>query len=749
MQRKFLTLIILVSLAFFSCWDYSLPSRIELEVEGSVDLPVKIATSNWSAMLLKSLRDIFSEGMGDGIEGVEVYDVNYNGQDAQAFCVYIPIKISEGFNPNDYLDGIADFTKDGINALGIDTEVTVPSIGDFSIECPIPSIDITIPPGSKITDDFPIPFSSDGSGDNIPNFNSSNFLHAVIGEGFFTIELDLSEGNVRLSKEQFDFIYDINISQFPNDKGVLGNYFGLSYPDIPNPPNRASDKRSLNGQNINTNQVKIDGTVTIKPKQGGGYVTGGGDKLEGKLIIKMNISEYKELDLDFNAVSDNLKIDPFSVPLADAAKYLNHIKFAQCADDGKKTGIGININFKGSSKEIINALAMSIKCDALKFNSAAKPLNAGNNIFGNTDALTLDLKTTKELKFEISLLPSGANKNVLHLTNLTVGKPLNIQGDADLFQHWIEAEVNIKEALGTNAGLDGTFPDESEPIDLSSLNDYLEGFIFMEEDIKAAVYLNGPAIGNLDLSIDVNAKYGGTSSPIIKTAQLGQTQVVIADYLKNGIYKYNYLPDGGTSVNFVDVINARPKDLVFNYKVNVSETITITPDMFDGNNGSAPNDITATIMLLLHMRLTADSDGSWIGFPDMFKDQDDLLGRKSPEEDSIFTSLNVDYIKFSVNFTSPFFTGGKLFIEKDIQEDTTHSIKGSKPILFPDGIPVDGSGIAINITNKEFDIIKDNLINPDFRLVFKKDGKITIPRTIGVTSVRIEAKGKTSVTLGF
>ena len=734
MQKKLFMLNILVSLTFFSCWDYSLPNRIELEVEGSIDLPVRMAASNWGPTLAKSLKEAFSGSMENGI-GVEIYDVNY-GQAVQAFCVYIPIKISDSFNPKDYLDGI-DLIQMGGPALKIDESVDVPSFNDFgskhNVNQPLVPID------GKIIEPIVIPISPDGDGSGAVLSFSDDFLHAKIGEGYFTVALGLSDGNIILEENEFTITCNIKINQ-DNDA-----YPGLNYQSDP----KISAAQSLANQDINKKPVKISGTVTLQPKTGGATVTkkdpNGNNNLAGKLNIKMNITEFAEIDLDITNISNKLK-NPDPVSLADAAKYINYIKFDPCAVDGSgeaTAGIGINMSFT----EILDGLAMSIKCDDLDLHYDTTPLHAGNNVFGNKNFLTLEFdgykNDAKRLQFEINLLSSGGNENVLHLTNLKTGKMLRIKGEAKLFQHWVEAEVNMKEALGANGGSGATFPDE--PIDLSSLNDYIPGFSLTAENIMAKAYLSGPAIENVGMSIEVKAQYDNDTSLTVipkDSINFGEKQVVIADYLEKEIYKYGELPQGGKEFNFVEVINARPDDLFFNYKVEVDDTITIRPEMFvNENKGSVSSGIDVTIMLLLRMELTA-GDNAQITFPDMFDEgQIDLFGRTTLEENSMFTSLNVSYINFAVNFTSPLFTGGKLFIEKNNAS--------YKPILFPYGIPVGSSKIAVNITNNEFDIIKDNLINPDFRLEFEKGGTITIPRNIGVTSVKIEAKGKTSITLDF
>jgi len=715
--------ITLVSLAFLSCWDYSLPNRIELEVEGSVDLPVRITASDWGSLLTETLKRAFSGAM-ENVIGVEVYNVNY-GQEVQAFCVYFPIKISDSLNPKDYLDGINLTQMDG-SALKIDESVEVPSFDSFTLSCQVNEI-IDVPSDLTIPYDKPIEITGLSDEANLSSI-STDFLHALIGEGCFDISLDLSKGNVILAKDEFEFKYNINISQ---DKD--GPYEGFAY--------SSSTDNSLAGQNVNKKPVRINASVTLQPKAGGGKVTlknsGASKNLEGQLIIKMNIKKFSEVDLDITNISNKLK-NPEPVSLADAAKYLNYIKFDSCAVNGEgeaTEGIGINMYFT----DIIDGLKMTITCPELSFNSEAKSIQKGNNIFGNKEELRLQLTGAggkEKLNFNVNL-SSDTSTNVLHLTNLTVGKPLKIQGEAKLFQHWVEAEVNISDTF------EEQFPDKDEkPINLSLLDDYFKGFKF--NNVEAAAYFSGPVniFKKIKTSLKIDVRYSTIETTVMKEDPITfeKNQIVIADYLDaKGAYKKKELPlNGKNPIDFVTVLNSQPNDLVFHYFIDVSGTDIITPDLFVDNNEAVSHDIFVTIMLLIHLDLTAGDGGGRIMFPDMFnKDQKDLLGRKTLEEDSKFTSLNVDYINFTVDFTSQFFTGGKLFIEKD------------EPILFPNGIPLNGRKISINIRNKELDLIRNKLIPPDFRLEFKPGEKIVIPKNIGVTSVKIEAKGKNTIKLDF
>jgi hypothetical protein len=762
MQKKLL-FIILVSFVFASCLDYSLPEKIELDIEGSIDLPIKTSTSNWGSMLAKTLKKAFPESMEEMGKGIEVYNVNY-GQDVQAFCVYIPIEISDSLNPGDHMEDI-DKLIDMDTAWKIEEAVEVPSF-NFPISCPVsfsPGISSGI---ITYNEGIPLDFSTEINLGSEDYPISPYFLHAQIEEGAFDINLDLSKGGVTLEGE-FTKVYDITISQTSDTSSPGYPYKGLAY------SNSASNLKPLNLQHINKRNIMINGKVTLKSKTGSFTITKKSEEnneLKGELNITMDIRKFKQLDINWGETGISGLITPDPVPLADIAEYLNWIEFDKCDDDTNKEptkGIGINMSFT----EIIGGLEMNITCPELSLDATKhlKLKGDGNNIFGNGEALK-DAKKLQlagsgavtNLDFDIELRPAD-NDTVLHIPNLDLTKLEDgkkwIRGEAKLFFNWEQAQVKMTEILETA----GTFPDkgkDEDPIDLSLLNDYLEGFSF--KDITAAAYLSGPdktiksimgdhpslSIDALYTQNDQNIKFPVYPPTSGTELQLDEKGLVIGNYLdEKGSYKKRELPaNGKNEFDFMKIINDMPKDLVFQYNVHLPETIDVTREMFVDNNESVSPNITTTIMMLMSMELIAGDRGGKIKFPDMFdKDQIDLFDRgrdendpSRPEKNSMFTSLDVEYIRFAVDFAGTLFNGGTFFIEQE-----------NKMILFPEGIPVDGSKIALNITNEKFNIIKDNFIPPDLRLNFRKDSKITIPRNMGLTSVKLEVKGKNTLILDF
>jgi hypothetical protein len=744
MKIKLLLFIILVSFAFHSCLDFSLPEKIDLEVEGTIDLPVKITTSNWAKTLIKSLSGSFPRD-------VEIYNVNH-GQTVQAFCVYIPMEISNSLNPEDHLTSMK-------MDLAFNVPITIPSYIELA------SQHISISPGGSVSISLP-------GTPGIPLVDIGGFLQAKIKEGSFNI--NILDGNGYPMEGQFTITYNIDITQEQDtdSPGSSPPYDGFNNPST----NVTQAASSLEGKYINSKPIGISGTIDITNLSGA--------QVEGNLIVSMNIKKLSAVYWDITGISQAMN-ESDSVSLEEAAEFLNWLEFDKC-DGTPQTGIGINMIFD----EIHGALEMKVNCDDLRIDQATnkKPLTPGDNAFGNQVALEettrlqlVDPGKVEELKFTITLSssvssPNFRDVNVIYLNELDLEQeePPRIKGATKFFQNWKRAEVNMEAALNADKGdgeddlFEGQFPSKNEEeIDLSLLRDYLPGFSF--NNIQAAAYLNGPdkaindntymdqLVNNMSLSITAQYRQSEQDSQYTSSAVMPDTKLKLEEehfdigkYLdeKKEAYIIDGLPPEGKNdfSSIKDVINAMPKGLFFQYKINMPEKLIVTPKMFENENEeNAANNITANIILLMDLDLTAGDElvladgsaGARIMLPDMFQGQTDLLGRETPG-DSMFTSLDVEYIKFTIDFTDAFFTGGNFFIEKEGCE-----------LLFPDGIPVDGRSIAVDINKDRFDIIKENLINPDFRLEFKSGEEITIPRNIGVTSVKIEAKGKSSFTLDF
>jgi len=665
--------------------------------------------------------------------------------------VYAPIPISDSLNPEAYLkEYIPDFlTSSNIDLIIDSDKIVVPSLKDITLYThDIPSIpsDVPLPPST------PLPSISISKTVDLGDLGVNNyFISAMIEKGYFKINIYDKAGNSAGNQFTID-LNDFTINQ--TSKNIYGSPYDDGLDLSINSLNQSLAEKSINGESIS-----ISGTIDITYQ--------GGEFEGGTLEITLDIEKISKMYWDISEITE-LMDGTDSVSLKPVAQYLNWISFNKC-DYDKQEGLFINMHFDS----IIPGLKMTIKCNELPsnselpFNDTPKDLVPGSNVFGNSEALKLQLVPSAEdpdpvedLKFVITLSSSNTNNpKVLLINGEDLEKTPLISGYAKLYPNWESANVNMKKVLNAakqDSEFEGKFP-AKENIDLSMLNEYLEGFRI--SGIKAAAYLSGPdktingneLLNAAELSVSIGALYsqGNKNIPIIKPQEIKLTEesLNINKYLVNGSYISDELPATSGEIkfedNFEEIINDMPKDLAFQYKITIPDAITVTQKMFV-NVEDAAHEITATIMLLMRLELKAGGEGAVdltgggrggrIIFPDMFNDQKDLFGREAPGE----IPLDVSYIRFTIDFTDTFFTGGKLFIEDK-----------SSMLLFPDGIDLNGRKITVKITNNQFDIIGDNLITPDFRLEFKEGGEITIPRNIGVTSVRIEGKGKNSLNLEF
>jgi hypothetical protein len=744
MRKKLIpALIILLSLPL-SCSELILPKNVN--VHGTVDLSIKIMADNWGTAVAKILKEAFI-GNADKIEMIDfdadVFDVNY-GQEEQTFLISIHSEITNHLNPAEYLKDAAAFlyhvgTSDEFDiSYNIDTgfleEQDLTVLNQTISVVPVP-VDINVP-AISLSKTLSLEHLSDG------------FLHASIEDGNMNIVVKLLDVDTALDSSLYEITYkNISVTQAPKD-----SYNGLSCPI------GSLHSTLLHGQDINSGEINLDGSVEITIKAG---ATAGlsSDELTLSIIVKMEINKLEEVDWDFTKIQNELnghQIDPVS--LANVTPYVNYI-------DYEAGGIGLQFKFT----KMIDGLAMSVVSEALGIEENFQELKQDVNIiYANDNPGTLWLNgptppmghvpfsstAVDRFDFFLMLKPSGGNANVLHIEPLDgiVPGDLGIEGTAEFFQDWREAQINLDKIIKAAPDSIATgfyekrIPSvDNDPIDLSVLTDYITGFSF--GDIRSDLHVNGPEgvvvnmedIPTLALWADYWNDPHEDHPPMsiynegALTMDKHSVSLTASDFNANGSYTKRDLPPNGIPFNFTDILEAQPKNLVFSYRVSLPHTLTVTHDLFLEESTIIDSKITVTILIMLPLKLTVKGSGpGMITFPDMFDGGKDLFGRDSLEEDSVFNSFDIDYLRFSVDFTGTFFRGGKLFIEK-----------AGKEKLFPSGITLDGRKFELKVTGADFETIKNNLIDPDLRLIFANPGSmLNVPRNIGLTNIKVEARGK-------
>jgi hypothetical protein len=745
MQKKLIPALCIILLSLpFSCSELILPKN--LDIHGTMDISIKVLADNWGNSVVKVLRKIFSGNSGedDTIDyETEVYDVNYN-QTEQTFLISIHSEITNYLNPSEYFKETGEFLyqRDSSELFNISHEI---DLGDLKKQELSVSKIVSVPsiPDGSLSPPISYPFS-----ENMP-LGIDGFLHASIAKGDMEIIIEPLDGSTVLNNSRVDVTYsNISISQ----NRIF--YDGLSY-------SGPSNRISLDGQDINNETIKIDGTVNIKSKSGGDIALISG-ALKLNITIIMNIQKLNEVDWDFLSIKDILnghQIDPVS--LENVAQNVNYILYDE-------KNIGLTFEFE----DIIDGLEMSVESDALRIeqefqylvkDEALKFANKNAGMLWLNDAyspvsgyppFTTNTVPTESLDFELVLQPKNGG-NVLHIKpdeGINTDKPLKINGKAEFFQNWTKAQINLDKIIKAAPNSTGVYtrsiPSEgNDPIDLSVLKDYISGFSY--EDIRAEMHINGPneAVNNADVEEDPilyfyaeHWKEDPIMSDIVPIYERGplvleQTRVSLnnSDFDARGSYKKRALPPNGKPFDFARIMNSESKHLIFNYELSLPDTLTVTHDAFLNGDTVMDSKITVTIYIMIPMKLRVMGDGPGIiRFPDMFGDMEDLFGRSDVNGDSIFNSLDMDYLRFSIDFTGSFFSGGKLFIEKT-----------GKERLFRNGIGLNGTKIVLNISGADFETIKNNLISPDFRLIFESpNSAINVPRNIGLSNIKFETRGK-------
>ena len=487
--------------------------------------------------------------------------------------------------------------------------------------------------------------------------------------------------------------------------------------------------------------------------------------------------------------------------LDNIAKYVLDIDFDKC-DGTENSGIGLNLYLD----EIIDGLEMAIVCNDvnLKFSVAYKPLQKGDNIFGNEEDTTLELvdeddkpsyqNRLKSLRFTMHLRSAGPNKDMLDLNaaGLMLGDRVTImKGEVRFFQNWTEAEIDMRAAMKAEykeEGFVGSFPpvaagDAGGGFDLSGLGNFLHGG-FTFDGLETKMYMDNPVSFEMDMELDPQYTGKKEAEESVEPLYKGEFSVdknafVLSNHLENGNYLSEHLPgiDGeynDANINqavIADIFDKMPHDLIFQYKINFEEThLKVTPDMFSEEDKISEDSksINMALMIMLPLRLNAQ-DGSTIMIPGMFNNV--TLGM----DESVGSSVKIQNIRMTIDFLSPIFSGGSLFIdgensfgeniveensleenddgENDDGENGENDVNGVNSVndpklFFPDGIMLGGTNkkkdpkrIVVNFSKKELEIIQDNLIKPNIWIKFKEGDTIHIPKNLGVLGIKFEMKG--------
>ncbi|MDR1858087.1 MAG: hypothetical protein LBQ69_01305 [Treponema sp.] len=438
-----------------------------------------------------------------------------------------------------------------------------------------------------------------------------------------------------------------------------------------------------------------------------------------------------------------------SISFGKFARYVKKINFDACGDDESK-GIGLKFTFS----QVVPGLDIIVTCNELSIDGSRKPLEEGAVVFGNTGDLELrpgddgEESGAAEFTFEVALAPRGGDDTLI-ANELASGRPLRIEGQVEFFQNWRAATIDmamvVEDGDFEDGLLTGSIPEieaGKAPIDLSMLGSYFTGFTF--DDVQAKMYLNGPGGvvfggGGLELFTKTEPP---EKSALLYDGPLLLGAFAISGHLdESGSYGHPNLPEGGMELEgMAGLMSDMPRSLAFGYKVKLPDEIVVTQEVFFGE-ASESNAITAEVVVLLPMSLTAGEGGGAVTLGGLIEDKKDIFGRDNPGDETDFSDMGKLTLHVSVEFSERLFSGG------------TFKLFENDP-LFPDGIRLDGKTIGAKVSGA----VLDRVISTDpqeARLLilgpameFAPGSGITIPRNIGVTRIKFGISGSYTVDIG-
>jgi hypothetical protein len=765
MRKKYLVLLgaVLIGLAFHAC---SLPDSInfpeKIKVKGTLDYDLLLNATNidLGRIFIDMIRAQLAEIDSDQFT-IDVWEADY-GQKELTFLLKLTTTLTNSLNPGTYLNG-AGFHLEEISPDPFDIE--------YSIDTPSIEIKRTVEvtftslgnEGAVVT--IPADFPSIEIPDTTFDENDIGFLHALIDEVDFKIDFTGDTGG--LTDDDLEFTF--NASQATD-----GSYTGLTGSSL--------SPGDLEGKPINRKALSFSkGEIKIKP----GTVLKIPQTKTINLTVTMNIKKLKNVKWDFTKVSGQFQDEALAFPpysLAEPAKYVKELDFDECNGTGDQ-GIGLKAHFE----KVIPGLRLNIKCEDIEVD-ATKDLVEDDIVFGNTDGLLyFKLEKYKNnanyLLYELALASANdTNKDILEIPELTPGEPLEIKGKVEFFHWWTRAILDMKEIIIFANVKDDDFKGEvpdvfdeekpEDPIDLSMLKDYIDGGVTFDR-MKTDIYLSGPkgaieklVLPNLEFSAGRVPPSGEPLGEPIGGEPLYNGPLILGYpveiELENGYYKSGNLPLGGMEIENAPftklmeiLLKEAPDNLFFQYNVTMDEELTVTYDMFkevtDAIDDENDDVLIVDVLVLLPLNLRVIDEGLRFPFKKYIGEQKDIFGREKPGEDAGFPDMKMPTLNISLDFQEQIFSGGTIFlftdrvrVKKEEGEGDDNDDERGVDLLFPNGIPLKGRSMSINVSGAALDRVLSStapglLVLEPF-VEFAPGDMVTIPKNMGLMGIKLGIK---------
>jgi hypothetical protein len=572
---------------------------------------------------------------------------------------------------------------------------------------------------------------------NFPLDLPSYIKYAEIGAGNLTLTalLPNGEGSNEINTDLSEVTVIPNIAIYQGGTGGIH----LSSPDDSTP---GVFVYSLDGQTINHEDLYIENEANKKVVLEGNKISLTINPAEEEITVLLQtaftIDSLAEVQVDISELPGATGLSQeINVPLTTLTDFVKSISIHEIGARLTLTEVGIAglaVQVSSSAFVMTPNTPQNIPLVPL-----TDPLTEEIVTFTNSvDPLTLVLNPDggdplESITFTVSIQPKN-DPDILTLEDITPGKTLAITGTAEILFDWIAATIDIS-SLGGQSSFEGTFPGEGgDPLDLSAMNDYLDGFNF--EGIEAYIYMSAPEeFADLAVfSMELTALYGDTTEIDLIS---GNGEIVFGSLPvlpgpaseEKYIYSAATAPAGYTfdiSEGLTTILNNRDP-FRMKYKIDAGSGITITKAMIEDEDIDTTFAVEMIIVLPLSLTAGTASDGgkAKIVIPDLFEDKagQDLLGRDDDAygEGSFFGMITS--LEFEIGLTDAVFNGGRIHISD------------SPKLEFP----LSGTSLGFNLTEAQMKQVNAGPLIPNIYIEFDKDGELKIPRNLGATRISFSA----------
>ena len=489
-----------------------------------------------------------------------------------------------------------------------------------------------------------------------------------------------------------------------------------------------------------------------------------GDNLINKTLpirigMDMQVEELQNVNWELDEFPA-LEIDDINFG-SDIPEYIKSITFSK---------LQLEVDFTDDFPEDLEDVLDIIITSKLFKEPVIKTLTSGKNLlFIISDFDSPEIDPQVDIDLDVAFVPAGVgNHDRKYITiptlNLASGeKSLIMEGSMNIEFDWIEARINLTEAMDDFDSLSGTFPEnDKDPFNIKdAMGDYLSD-ITLAGGIDAKLFLKGPTAfinelnkdGEIMLEFDLEWDGKPPAEPPLFNGPLTMNSIVtfpdfpnLSDSDTEYVFNSTNLPEiffiGLDEFKGIDIsgevnkiITDLPDEMRFRYEMQMPQEFTVTKDMFDISDPGGG--ITALFAAIIPLNFIAKSDEAFINLAGMFDDEKDLFDREDTDK-PVFGDVSLNSINISLDFGASFFSEAYLHINcKDPESDVK---------LFGDGGMRIGQGRNFDITlnSGHWDTINNNMIYPEIKLMFPQEANIRIPGSVMPLTITVSASGSYTI----